>query len=477
MTQRRLQLAAAPDAAFIAGMRDIHAEMGLPGAFPPEVEAAAAHAAAHPRLPDLDRTDLPLLTIDPPGAMDLDQAMALERLGEGFRVHYAIADVAAFVAPGDAVDLEAHRRGQTLYGADAKIPLHPRAISEGAASLLPGQERPAVLWTLDLDAAGALVRTDVRRARVRSRARFAYDQVQALVDAGDTDPRWMLLREIAARRRAIEVARGGVSLALPSQELEREGDTWRLAYRDLAPVEAWNAQISLLAGMAAAQLMLAGGIGLLRTLPPPFPDQVRRLRRAAHALAIDWPPGLDYPAFIRELSPHVPRHVAMMTTATVVLRGSGYAAFDGAPPEQPLHSAIAAPYAHVTAPLRRLVDRHATEVCLALCAGEPVPAWVRTALPDLPATLRDADRRGNRYQRAIIDLVEALMLAPRVGETFIGTLTSALPADARTGTVMLRELAIEARVTAAGELPVGSDVPVRLVQADPVRRLIAFELV
>src|SRR5690606_9200995 len=107
-----------------------------------------------------------------PDAMDLDQAMFVERRGEGYRVHYAIADVAAFVSAGDAIDLETHRRGETLYGADAKIPLHPKVLSEDAASLLPEQVRPALLWTIDLDATGEGIAVDVRRARIRSRAKL-----------------------------------------------------------------------------------------------------------------------------------------------------------------------------------------------------------------------------------------------------------------------------------------------------------------
>ena len=86
--------------------------------------------------------------------MDLDQALHIERRGRGYRVHYAIADVAAFVPADGPVDLEAHRRGETLYGADHRTPLHPTVLSEGAASLLPEQVRPAVLWTIDLDATG-----------------------------------------------------------------------------------------------------------------------------------------------------------------------------------------------------------------------------------------------------------------------------------------------------------------------------------
>jgi exoribonuclease R len=228
--------------------------------------------------------------------------------------------------------------------------------------------------------------------------------------------------------------------------------------------------------MAAARIMLGAGVGLVRTLPPPHPDDVAKLRLAAHALQIPWPDGVSYPDFIRALDPRSPRHVAMMTSSTAVLRGSGYAAFDGMLPPQPLHSAIAAPYAHVTAPLRRLADRYASEACLALNAGQPVPEWVRAALPALPVTMRDSDRRAGQYQRAIVDLVEALILAPRVGETFAGTIVSVAPTAPRLGTVVLSELAIAATVTADEALPFGADVKVRLVEADAVRRKVGFAL-
>src|SRR3982751_6898105 len=86
------------------GIAKIQADLEVTPEFPPEVEAAASAAAAAPRLPDLDRTDIPFVTIDPESSMDLDQALHLEADGDGFVVHYAIADVAAFVRPGDPVD-------------------------------------------------------------------------------------------------------------------------------------------------------------------------------------------------------------------------------------------------------------------------------------------------------------------------------------------------------------------------------------
>src|SRR3546814_6135831 len=132
--------------------------------------------------------------------MDLDQAMFVERVGDGYRVHYAIADVGAFVSPGDPIDLDANRRGETLYGADGKIPLHPKALSEDMASLLPGELRLALLWTIDLYATGEGIAVDVCRARVKSGAKLDYTGVPASIDAGAADPMFAVLREIGEMR-------------------------------------------------------------------------------------------------------------------------------------------------------------------------------------------------------------------------------------------------------------------------------------
>ncbi|TAL74752.1 MAG: RNB domain-containing ribonuclease [Rhodanobacter sp.] len=425
MPATRIRLASGADAPLAEGLAQIARELKLPPAFAPEVEAAAAQAARAPRLPALDRTDVPLVTIDPPGSLDLDQALHIERRGDGHRVYYAIADVAAFVTAGDAIDLAAHRRGETLYGAESRIPLHPASLSEGAASLLPGQVRPALLWTIDLDGAGEMAAVDVRRAQVRSRARLDYAGVQQTLDAGTADPVWRLLREVGERRAQREAARGGISLALPEQEIALVDGHCQLRYRVNHPVEDWNAQISLLTGMAAAQLML--------------------------------------------------------TACTTVLRGAGYVAFDGTPPEQPEQAALAAPYAHATAPLRRLVDRYVGEVCVALCAGSTVPTWARAGLAELPALMGGADRRAHQYERAVIDLIEAVLLAPQAGAAFAGAIVElgdaahhrAAPA-AHSGVVMLHAPAIEARVTAAQPLPLGQEVRVRLVEADPLQRSVRF---
>lgn len=453
----------------------LRTRLEIPGDFPPEVTAAAEAAAQNPRLPDLDRTDLELLTIDPPGSMDLDQALHIARAGSGFVVSYAIADVAAFVTAGDPVDQEAQRRGQTLYAPDGRTPLHPPVLSEDAASLLPDVDRPALVWTLELDARGEPTRTEVVRARVRSREKLSYEQAQAEIDTGAPRDSLALLVEVGRLRAERERDRGGVSLPIPAQEIEVGADgEYRLTYRAPLPVEDHNAQISLLTGISAAAMMVAARIGVLRTLPPADPGALSRLRRTAKALRILWPNDLTYPEFVRSLDPTVPAHAAMLNACTELFRGAGYAAFDGTLPEHTQHAALATDYAHVTAPLRRLVDRYAGEVCVALCAGQPVPAWVRTALPGLPETMATAESRAKKYERAVIDLVEVSLLHDRVGDTFTGTVIDT-ESNGRKGVVMIADSAVQARVT-GDDLPLGEEVQLRLTSADWSTGRVEFEL-
>lgn len=453
-----------------AGFARIRAELELPEEFPADVVAEAEQAAANPRLPSYDVTDLPFLTIDPPGSTDLDQAMHIERRGPGYRVRYAIADVGAFVTPGGALDREAHCRGETLYSPDLRTPLHPPVLSEGAASLLANETRPAVLWVLDLDADGEETGVEVRRAMVRSRNRFDYAEVQRLIDSGRADERLQLLAEAGALRKTIEAERGGVSLPVPEQRIEEDEDSFRLAYRVTLPVESWNEQISLLTGMAAAGLMLHGEVGVLRTLPEAPADAVRVLRRSAHALGIAWAHPTAYAEVIRSLDPTDSHHAAFLEDATSLLRGAGYTAFDGGLPEQATHAAVAAEYAHATAPLRRLVDRYVSEVCLSLSAGETVPAWVRAALPTLPAEMAESNQRAGALERECLALMEAVVLRDAVGQEFDAVVVDVR--DGGGGTVQLAEPAVRAAFD--GELPLGERLRVRLAEADVEKRSVRF---
>jgi exoribonuclease R len=271
-------------------------------------------------------------------------------------------------------------------------------------------------------------------------------------------------RLIAARERA-----GAVEVDPPQQEVVagEDGAPAVLRFERRVPSEGWNAQLSLLTGRMAADVMLRGGVGLLRTMPPPSAETLAAVRRSAATLGVPWEQEVPLAEWVGAL----PADSPMRSQAARVLRGAAYTAFDGQPPEDPSHFAVAAPYAHVTAPLRRLADRYATEVVLALFAGAPVPEWAREALPRLPEAMAVAGRRASAVDRAIVDRMEALALASRVGEVFRAVVTNV---DERGAVLQLRDPAVLARLD--GEAELGAEIDARLTEADPVTRRVRFAL-
>lgn len=458
----------------------IRAEFDVPGDFAPAV-LAEAQAAAPADDPDrADFTALPLATVDPAGSRDLDQAMHLARDGSGFVVHYAIADVAAFVRPGGSLDRAAHERVETYYLPDRRSPLHPPQLSEGAASLLPGQRTPAVVWQIALDETGAISDVDVRRGLIESVRQWDYPELQAVLDgaasAAGAAGGLALLGEVGRLRQEQARRRGAIELDLPEQIVVGGGaQPWSLQLRRDLPCEVWNAHISLLTGMAAASLMLGAGVGILRTLPPADERTLAQLRRFAATLGIPWPAAQPPGEMLAGLDRADPVHVALIEEAATLLRGAGYTVLESAlPADDPRvqHAGVAAPYAHVTAPLRRLVDRYGSEVCLAIAAGRPVPAWTLDALPELPGEMAAGDRRARAVERAVIDALEAWLLRDRVGQTFAATVLESAP-DGRSAEIEVADPPVRARAEGAGLEP-GATINARLTKADPATREVRF---
>ncbi len=437
--------------------------------------AVLAEAQPHDADPDhivgdrTDLTDVPFVTIDPEGSRDLDQALHLERWGNGWRVRYAIADVAAHVMPGGALDSDTWDRVETVYCPDLRVGLHPPDMSEGYASLLPGQRTKAVVWDLGVADDGSLTSTAVQRAWVVSRHQYAYEDLTTNPPA-EARELVTLMSGFGAARRTLLRRAGAVSLPKPSQEVERDESGLRLEFRAARAIEDDNAQVSLLTGMAAARLMLDAGVGVLRTMPPASADAVKRLRRQALALGVHWPDGADYADVLETIDPTSAAGAAFLTAAVTLFRGASWEPFDAARdvpvPDTVTHGALAAPYAHVTAPLRRLVDRYGTEVCLAHAAGLPVPPWVLDALPSLGRTMIAGVRRGSQVDRECIDAVEAAVLAPHLGETFAAV---GLDGD----TIQVAEPAVVAKCS--GDVPAGKRLRATLVHAD-INDGVSFEL-
>lgn len=452
----------------------IRAEFALPTEFGADAQRDAEVAVDRYQGERIDRTDLALVTIDPPGSRDLDQALHLERTTDGYVLHYAIADVAAQIEPGSALDAEARRRGETIYLPDGSVPLHPPVFSEGSASLLPNEIRPAALWRIETDDDANPVNWSVRRTLVKSVKQLTYREAQDAADAGTSHPAIAALPEFGRKRRDLGLARGAIELNLPAQEVVHgPSGEWELAIEARTETDGWNAQISLLTGICAAQIMLDGGVGILRTLPPADGDVRRWMRRTADALGLPWTNDTPIGAQLAALDPRATTTLAMMTQATTLLRGASYLVFDGQRPDDQAaqHAGIAAPYAHVTAPLRRLGDRFATEICLALCEGAQVPQWARAGLTDARSSLLSSNTLANKVEQACVNLAEATVLSSQKGQTFDSAVLRGAEKK-RAAEVFVTDPPILANCE--GNPPEGQRAKLTLREADPHTRTVLF---
>ena len=453
-----------PNCLLTEGLAAIRTQFQLPEAFPPAAEAEAEAAARRSLDGHADRTALPFVTLDPESSRDLDQAFAIEAAGSDMLLHYAIADVGWFVPDGGAMDREAWLRGTSQYLPDGKVPLYPPVLSDGAASLLPDGERPAVIFIVRVGPAGEAKLDGVERARIRSRAKLAYETVREdQLPAG--------FAELTGRIEAAERVRGAARVEPPEQEVVREDGCFRLQLRPKSWAEEKNAALSLATNLAVADALYAARTGLFRTMPEPQDWAVRRLRNTAKALGVAWPKSESLQQLEVRLDPAQPAEAALMLAIRRASQGAGYEPYrEGV---RPWHSAVAASYAHATAPLRRLADRFVVEAALAVANGRPVPEPVDAAFARLPEVMQRADGLGGQIARAVIDLAEAVTLVGREGERFEAVVTDT---DQRGARIQLCEPPVVARLKADG-LTAGDELTVRLDSADPVERGVRFSVV
>jgi exoribonuclease R len=452
-----------PTNALGRGLAAIRSQFKVPESFPEDVLDAADVAAARAPVEHFDRTSRPFVTLDPASSTDLDQAFTIDRSGGDLLLHYAIADVAWYVDDGDAIDAEAWRRGATQYLPDGKAGLYPPLLSEGVASLLPDGPRPAVIFTVRVGPDGAVRLDGAERAMVRSIAKLAYDSVRD----GDLPADFA---ELANRIQAAEDRRGASRVDPPEQEVAAlaEGG-FELVFRPRLASEARNAALSLAANLAIGDALQANRTGLFRVMAEPDERAVKRLRHTARAFGLEWPAAATLDQFERTLDSADARQAAFMLAVRRAGRGASYVPWRE--DVVPWHAAMAATYAHATAPLRRLADRYVVRAALAIANGQKVPAVVAEAFFKLPKVMERADALGGQVERAVIDLAEAVMLQGREGQVFPGIVTDV---DDRGVRIQLRDLPVVARVSARRVEP-GDELRLELTAAIPDQRVVTFK--
>ena len=451
-----------PDRLLTAGLAAIRGQFKVPAGFAPEIEAAAQAAAQRSPAEHKDRTAEAFVTLDPASSTDLDQAFTIEAAGGDLLLHYAIADVPWFVRDGDPLDSEAWARGETLYLPDGKAGLYPKALSEGAASLLPDGPRPAVVFTTRVGPDGAVTLEGAERAIIRSRAKLAYETAtEAELPPG--------FAELSRRITAAEAARGAARVDPPEQEVERNADGhFNLLLRPQSLAEQRNAGLSLATNLAVADALYAAKTGLFRVMARPDDRAIARLRYTARALGLSWPDAHSLETFEQTLDPAQPNAAAFMLAIRRAGNGASYVPYQEG--VKPWHAAMAATYCHMTAPLRRLADRYVVRAALAVANSQPVPDEVTAAFARLGPVMAKADARANQIDRAVIDLAEAAMLSGREGESFAAMVTEVDDIGPR---IQLCDVPVVTRVTAHSVTP-GEKLTVRLVAADPIKRTVSF---
>ena len=454
-----------PGNALGTGLAAIRTQYQVPAAFPDAVLAAASLAAKRQPTEHQDRTDRPFVTLDPASSTDLDQAFSIEASGADLLLHYAIADVDWFVRDGDVIDAEAWRRGTTQYLPDGKAGLYPPSLSEAAASLLPDGPRPAVVFTVRVAPDDGVRLDGVERAIIRSRAKLAYDQVRD----GDLPAGFA---ELSARIADAEKRRGAARVDPPEQEVARiDHGQYQLLFRPRLASEDRNAALSLATNMAVADALLAHKTGLFRVMAVPDERAVNRLRHTANAYGVSFPAGMSLADLAPTLNASDPKQAALMLAIRRAGKGAAYTPYK--PGETPWHSAIAASYAHATAPLRRLADRYVVRAALAIANGQAVPDEVSAAFAKLPEVMARANAQGSQIERAVVDLAEAVLLQGHEGQAFKAVVTDC---DERGARVQLTDWPVVTRVDAGIAVP-GDTIQLALVAADPAQRMVSFRMV
>lgn len=345
-------------------------KLGLDPTLPDACLREADALARSPGIDDaslVDRTDLPLVTIDEPHSRDLDQALYVEATETGWVAWYAIADAAHFVHPDSALFAEALRRGATYYLPGLVVPMLPRVLCEDLVSLNPGVDRRAMLFRLELDRSGRTVQATIERARVHSRAKLNYDGVQAWFDGrepshcAEAEASLRALAGMGMARMTEAESRDVVQVHRREKDLVVDGSPLRVhAVEDPRnDVERYNEQLSLLANIEGARLLANNPAPhvqpIFRTHEPPEQMRLWKLRKRVKQIVrgrdpeLAWGRDESLARYMRRLPPGPVRQAI----SRQAMRAGGRSGFAGEP--APHHGVGADVYARFTAPMREVV--------------------------------------------------------------------------------------------------------------------------
>ena len=355
---------------------------GLPECFPPKVLAAAEEALKAASKPGkrLDLRRKFIFTCDPQSARDYDDALSLETDKQGRRVlGVHIADVGHFVKAGGALDKEAYRRGTSVYLADRVIPMLPESLSNGVCSLVPGEDRLAFSVFMTFDDGGRMVKRSFAKTVIRSKARFTYEEVMAVLAGRKSASKsgmkaaWRskvrAIGALAQTLRAARFAAGALDISVPELEVILDDEKRLKGLKVRADDESHQMieECMVAANEAVATELWTRGIRILTRLhEPPDKERLDELRAGAMQLGIKCGE-LSNPRQMRRFLDAIKRHPLAGQLALMVLRSQKRAVYDA---KKMGHWGLAKRfYAHFTSPIRRYPDLTLHRQLASLLAG------------------------------------------------------------------------------------------------------------
>ena len=411
-------------------------DYGLPLAFPDSVVSAARDAVSQRRKDPgelrTDRRDLHVFTIDPADAKDHDDGLSIRPLeDESWEVGIHIADVSHFVRPDDEVDLEAFKRGTSVYLVDRVIPMLPHELSTDACSLLPDTDRFAVSVFVTVDPVGRVREARFERTEIRSRHKLSYEEAQAVLDNKksidrQTDEALRALAALAEILRERRKDRGSLDFDLPEGRvlLGEKGEpvsirvVERLESHRL--VEAFMLLANEIAAREAAQKRLPI---LYRVHEPPPTDKMRDLRtllgRLSHRVSKGNISQKDLQAILKQVEGRPEEKLV----STVILRSMSRARYDV---RNLGHYGLASDgYTHFTSPIRRYPDLWLHRVLVqTLVEGHAVPEhWEGPGLKDRAERCSVRERVAEAAERESVDLKKVEYMERHLGDDFFGTVS------------------------------------------------------
>jgi ribonuclease R len=421
--------------------------------FPEAVEQEAERVPAAVREQDFERrTDLralPFMTIDPPDARDFDDAVCVEPLDDDVhngdvRLWVAVADVAHYLQEGTAIDAEARERCFSTYLPDRAIPMLPHQLSSHMCSLVPNQDRLAMVVSMRIDAAGGCSEYAICSAIIHSRRRLTYDEVARELEGGEkleeeVRARVKTLRACADRLRGARLRRGAIELALSEAKVVlEEDDRTRIldvirARSSKSMMQAYNLieELMIAANECVGELAVEHGLPVVfRVHDKPDEEKLANLTTAAYTLGTKADPDkLSRPRGVQKFLSKLESKPYAAALNMLMLRAMAQAQYST---ENVGHFALASrAYVHFTSPIRRYPDVISHRVMKAwlkrtggACGPDPVPRMPKKIeSEEQAARSSEREREISGAERETQSLFAAVHMRDRIGDRFEGVVT------------------------------------------------------